>query len=136
MSEEQTISTLRFASEAKKIQNHAKVNEVLDNQATISRLKKENEELKRQMELQKSTNMSEMVEELREQLEAERREKENQLKLNEERIISSGKKEIREGLKKKSKNMMEFSIIGLTPPYPYDGKFLGQESVRRTPPPR
>ena len=53
MSEEQTISTLRFASEAKKIQNHAKVNEVLDNQATISRLKKEMEELKKQMELQK-----------------------------------------------------------------------------------
>ena len=92
MSEEQTISTLRFASEAKKIQNHAKVNEVLDNQATISRLKKENEELKRQMDLQKSTNMLEMVEEMREQLEAERREKENQLKLNEElrsKIITS-----------------------------------------------
>ena len=92
MSEEQTISTLRFASEAKKIQNHAKVNEVLDNQATISKLKKEMEELKRQMELQKSTNMMEMVEEMREQLEAERREKEAQLKLNEElrgKIITS-----------------------------------------------
>lgn len=92
MSEEQTISTLRFASEAKKIQNHAKVNEVLDNQATISRLKKEMEELKRQMELQKSTNMMEMVEEMREQLEMERREKEAQLKLNEElrgKIITS-----------------------------------------------
>ena len=92
MSEEQTISTLRFASEAKKIQNHAKVNEVLDNQATISRLKKEMEELKRQMELQQSTNMMEMVEEMREQLEMERREKEAQLKLNEElrgKIITS-----------------------------------------------
>ena len=105
MSEEQTISTLRFASEAKKIQNHAKVNEVLDNQATISRLKKENEELKRQMELQKSTNMLEMVEEMREQLEAERREKENQLKLNEE--LRS--KIIRDELKKKPSYLVTLS---------------------------
>ena len=49
MSEEQTISTLRFASQAKTIQNHAKVNEVLDDQAQISRLKKEMEDLKRQL---------------------------------------------------------------------------------------
>ena len=41
MSEEQTFSTLRFASEAKRITNHAKVNEILDEQGQISRLKKE-----------------------------------------------------------------------------------------------
>jgi len=65
---------------------------VLDNQATISNLKKEMEKLKGLMELQKSTNMMEMVEEMREQLEMERREKEAQLKLNEElrgKIITS-----------------------------------------------
>ena len=44
MSEEQTFSTLRFASEAKKIRNHAKVNEILDHQGQMSRLKKEMEE--------------------------------------------------------------------------------------------
>ena len=48
--------------------------------------------------------------------------------------VGIDKQVIREGFKKKSKNMMEFSIIGLTPPHPYDGKFLSQESVRRTPP--
>ena len=92
MSEDQTISTLRFASEAKKIQNHAKVNEVLDNQAQISRLKKEMEDLKKQLELQKAVNGNDLVEEMREQLERERREKEAQLKENEElrsKIITS-----------------------------------------------
>ena len=34
----QTISTLRFASQAKTIQNHATVNEVLDDKAQINRL--------------------------------------------------------------------------------------------------
>ena len=81
MSEEQTISTLRFASEAKKIQNHAKVNEVLDNQAQISRLMKEMEELKKQLEQQKAVNTNEMLAEMKEQLERERNEKEQQLKV-------------------------------------------------------
>ena len=53
MSEEQTFSTLRFASEAKKITNHAKVNEILDEQGQISRMRKEMEELKRELEAQK-----------------------------------------------------------------------------------
>ena len=65
MSEEQTISTLRFASEAKKITNCAKVNEVLDNNAQISRLKKEMEELKKQLEMQKAVNASNMLEEMK-----------------------------------------------------------------------
>ena len=50
MSEEQTFSTLRFASEAKRITNHAKVNEILDEQGQISRLKKEMEALKKELE--------------------------------------------------------------------------------------
>jgi len=33
-------------------------------------------------------------------------------------ISSAPQLAFREGLKKKSKNMMEFSIIGLTPPLP------------------
>ena len=41
MSEEQTVSTLRFATQAKAIKNHAQVNEVLDDAAKINRMKKE-----------------------------------------------------------------------------------------------
>ena len=92
MSEDQTISTLRFASEAKKIQNKAKVNEVLDNQAQISRLKKEMEDLRAQLAQQQKVNSQDMLESIKEQLEQERREKEAQLKLNEElrsKIITS-----------------------------------------------
>ena len=80
MSEEQTFSTLRFASEAKKITNHAKVNEILDEQGQISRLKKEMEELKRELEAQKKINTNEMLEEMKETLEKERNEKEEKMK--------------------------------------------------------
>merc|ERR1719410_688163 len=97
MSEEQTISTLRFASEAKKIQNHAKVNEVLDNQATISRLKKEMEDLKKQLAAATKVDAKDMLlESMKEQLEKERTEREEQqkefLRLEEElkgKIITS-----------------------------------------------
>ena len=41
MSEDQTMSTLRFARQAKRIQNHAKVNEVLDDKAHMNKLVKE-----------------------------------------------------------------------------------------------
>merc|ERR1719270_1760090 len=72
MSEEQTISTLRFASEAKKITNCAKVNEVLDNNAQISRLKKEMEEMKKQLEQQKAVNAANKLEEMKKQLEQQK----------------------------------------------------------------
>ena len=75
MSEEQTFSTLRFASEAKKITNHAKVNEILDHQGQISKMKKEMEELKRELLAQKKINTNEMLEELKEKLEREKIEK-------------------------------------------------------------
>ena len=64
MSEEQTFSTLRFASEAKRITNHAKVNEILDEQGQISRLKKEMEALRKELEEQKKINTNEMLEEM------------------------------------------------------------------------
>ena len=76
-SEEQTISTLRFASEAKQIQNHAVVNEVLDDQAQISRMKKEVKELREALlksQNQVSTNPNDL-EAMREELEIERRTK-------------------------------------------------------------
>ena len=80
MSEEQTFSTLRFASEAKKITNHAKVNEILDEQGQISRMRKEMEELKRELEAQKKINTNEMLEEMKESLEKERTEKEEKMR--------------------------------------------------------
>ena len=97
MSEEQTLSTLRFASQAKTIQNHAKVNEVLDNQATISRLKKEMEDLKKQLAAATKVDAKDMLlESMKEQLEKERTEREEQqkefLRLEEElkgKIITS-----------------------------------------------
>ena len=80
MSEEQTFSTLRFASEAKRITNHAKVNEILDEQGQISRLKKEMEALRKELEEQKKINTNEMLEEMKETLEKERNEKEEKMK--------------------------------------------------------
>ena len=64
MSEEQTISTLRFASQAKTIQNHAKVNEVLDDQAQINRLKKDMAKLLKELEQQKKEANNDMVQEM------------------------------------------------------------------------
>ena len=47
MSEDQTMLTLRFARQAKRIQNHAKVNEVLDDKAHMNKLVKEMADLKK-----------------------------------------------------------------------------------------
>ena len=93
MSEEQTISTLRFASQAKTIQNHATVNEVLDDKAQINRLKKEMAQLLVELEQQKKEGNTDMVQEMREQLERERKEKEEHVRkirdLQEKVITSS-----------------------------------------------
>merc|ERR1711976_728880 len=68
MSEEQTVSTLRFASQAKTIQNHATVNEVLDDKAQINRLKKEMVQLQRELAEQKKSASTDTVAAMREQL--------------------------------------------------------------------
>ncbi|KAL7982068.1 hypothetical protein Chor_001125 [Crotalus horridus] len=47
---EETLSTLQFASTAKKMKNTPKVNEVLDDDALLKRYRKEIEDLKRQLE--------------------------------------------------------------------------------------
>nr|XP_056711807.1 centromere-associated protein E [Euleptes europaea] len=47
---EETLSTLQFASTAKKMKNSPKVNEVLDDDALLKRYRKEIEDLKRRLE--------------------------------------------------------------------------------------
>ncbi|XP_034298093.1 centromere-associated protein E isoform X1 [Pantherophis guttatus] len=47
---EETLSTLQFASTAKKMKNTPKVNEVLDDEALLKRYRNEIEDLKRQLE--------------------------------------------------------------------------------------
>ena len=92
MSEEQTISTLRFASQAKTIQNHAKVNEVLDDKAQINRLKKDVAKLLKELEQHKKEGNTDMVQDMKEQLEKEKMEKEEHLrKIRElqEKVITS-----------------------------------------------
>ena len=54
---EETRSTLQFASRAKLVKTHAKVNEVLDETSQLKRLKKELEELK-EKQRGVDTNMS------------------------------------------------------------------------------
>jgi len=76
MSVDQTISTLRFAHTAKTIQQHAEVNEVMDDQARINRMKSEMEALKKKLEEQMTMNGSELVQEMQEKLEQEKQEKE------------------------------------------------------------
>ena len=106
MSEDQTISTLRFASQAKTIKNHAKVNEVLDDQAEINRLKKDMAKLLNELEQHKNAANKENVQEVKEQLEKERMEKEVYLKkireLQEKVITSSQPAPPRKSLMKKS----------------------------------
>eukprot|EP00163_Fabomonas_tropica_P003278 TRINITY_DN1275_c0_g1_i9.p1 TRINITY_DN1275_c0_g1~~TRINITY_DN1275_c0_g1_i9.p1 ORF type:complete len:131 (+),score=42.07 TRINITY_DN1275_c0_g1_i9:117-509(+) len=46
---DESVSTLRFATRAKKIVNVAKVNEVMDDQAMLKRLRREIEELKEEL---------------------------------------------------------------------------------------
>jgi len=81
MSVDQTISTLRFAHTAKTIQQHAEVNEVMDDQARINRMKSEMEALQKKLEEQIMMNGSELankqtIQEMQEKLEQEKQEKE------------------------------------------------------------
>ena len=140
MSEEQTISTLRFASQAKTIQNHAKVNEVLDDQALINRMKKDMTKLLKELEQQKKDTNTDMVQEMKEQLERERLEKEEHLRkikeLQEKVITSSQPAPSRKSIVKKSarretwcapamrKNMrMSFAPNKVLRPLPISGMY-------------
>ena len=79
MSEEQTVSTLRFATQAKSIKNHAQVNEVLDDAAKINRMKKEMAALKAELEAARVQSVGNREAELQEALDEATREKENLL---------------------------------------------------------
>jgi len=46
---EETLSTLKFATRAKKIQNTAEVNEVLNDEAMLRKYKKEIDQLKKKL---------------------------------------------------------------------------------------
>ena len=79
MSEEQTVSTLRFATQAKSIKNHAQVNEVLDDAAKINRLKKEMAAMKAELEAARAQSVGNREAELQEALDAATKDKENLL---------------------------------------------------------
>ena len=79
MSEEQTVSTLRFATQAKSIKNHAQVNEVLDDAAKINRMKKEMAEMKAELDAARAQSVGNREAELQEALDEATREKENLL---------------------------------------------------------
>ena len=80
MSEEQTISTLRFAMQAKTIKNHAKVNEVLDDAAKINRLKKEMAAMKVELEAAQAMATTNREVELQEALDQATKDKEDYLR--------------------------------------------------------
>ena len=79
MSEEQTVSTLRFATQAKAIKNHAQVNEVLDDAAKINRMKKEMAALKAELDAARVQSVGNREAELQEALDEATKEKENLL---------------------------------------------------------
>ena len=79
MSEEQTVSTLRFATQAKAIKNHAQVNEVLDDAAKINRMKKEMAAMKAELDAARAQSVGNREAELQEALDEATREKENLL---------------------------------------------------------
>ncbi|CAB4067021.1 CENPE [Lepeophtheirus salmonis] len=81
---EQTKSTLEFASRAKNIVQHAKVNEVLDDQTQLKRLKKEITALQRK--LQEEKNADRVVE--LEQLKSVLTEKDRQMEEKERQMAS------------------------------------------------
>ena len=93
MSEDQTVSTLRFACQAKTIQNHAKVNEVLDDAAKINRLKTEMAQMKQELDAAKAQSTSNREVELQEALDEATRAKEEYLRrvmeANEKMLVST-----------------------------------------------
>ncbi|KAL3246715.1 hypothetical protein MRX96_057451 [Rhipicephalus microplus] len=60
---EQTLSTLKFASSAKKIQNTPTVNEILTNEALIRRYHMQIQELKDQVKVMEETHLTKALEE-------------------------------------------------------------------------
>ncbi|XP_040571682.1 uncharacterized protein [Lepeophtheirus salmonis] len=86
---EQTKSTLEFASRAKNIVQHAKVNEVLDDQTQLKRLKKEITALQRKLQEEKNADRVVELEQLKSVLTEKDRqmeEKERQMANERERL--------------------------------------------------
>ncbi|XP_061441502.1 centromere-associated protein E isoform X2 [Rhineura floridana] len=72
---EETLSTLQFASTAKKMKNSPKVNEVLDDDALLKRYRKEIEDLKRRLEEVSSHSQLTQILEEKNSLQKEQQEK-------------------------------------------------------------
>ena len=85
----QTKSTLDFAQRAKKIVQHAHVNEILDERAQFNRMKKEIEELKKTLEQSKNSDLNSELQLTNEQLEAEKKKNEDLLKKLKDQFLSS-----------------------------------------------
>eukprot|EP00002_Diphylleia_rotans_P039226 TRINITY_DN9055_c0_g1_i4.p1 TRINITY_DN9055_c0_g1~~TRINITY_DN9055_c0_g1_i4.p1 ORF type:complete len:1927 (+),score=590.84 TRINITY_DN9055_c0_g1_i4:53-5833(+) len=83
MFSEETNSTLKFASRAKKIKNKPKMNEIMDEKAQLKRYEKEIKDLKRILEASNSTNASqkamEQLQEEKEKFEQDRESKKKHL---------------------------------------------------------
>eukprot|EP00736_Rhodelphis_marinus_P006530 Rmarinus@m.17302 len=61
---EETLSTLQFATRAKRIMNDAKVNELLDDQALLRRCRREIQELKTQLSMMDGNALSREIQEI------------------------------------------------------------------------
>jgi len=80
--EVQTKSTLDFAQRAKKIVQHAHVNEILDERALMNRQKKEIADLKKQLEQLQNSDLNEKLHLTNEELEKQKLEIEEHKKKN------------------------------------------------------
>ncbi|KAJ7327081.1 hypothetical protein JRQ81_016840 [Phrynocephalus forsythii] len=87
---EETLSTLQFASTAKKMKNTPKVNEILDDEALLKRYRKEIEDLKRQLEeVSSSSHTKDHLAQLLEEKNALQKEQQNRIRALNERLVTA-----------------------------------------------
>ena len=85
----QTKSTLDFAQRAKKIVQHAHVNEILDERALMNRQRKEIADLKIQLEQMQKSGLNEPNSELLTELETQKQKNAELLKKLQDQFLSS-----------------------------------------------
>ena len=85
----QTKSTLDFAQRAKKIVQHAHVNEILDERAQMNRQRKEIADLKIQLEQMQKSGLNEPNSELLTELETQKQKNAELLKKLQDQFLSS-----------------------------------------------
>ncbi|XP_042324273.1 centromere-associated protein E isoform X2 [Sceloporus undulatus] len=107
---EETLSTLQFASTAKKMKNTPKVNEVLDDDALLKRYRKEIEDLKRRLdEVSSHSHTKDQLAQLLEEKDSLQKQQEDRIRALTEMLVTASSFSREQELKTKRKRRVTWA---------------------------